>query len=199
MRAWTCFANSVDVMAADHVLSRQVRQELLCPPRVRNRSCLPFAVSSESSSYAQVPGGPGRWTLNTSATGLDSMAHMYSTVSLLADDMTLYTTLQGITMQLLIIRLIRILSAQKRLSILTSTAIKVGLWHHIGSLSRLYDWFWSDAVYVGDMTKETQCICWYLPSMWFNLHGNQATDSYVLIAWQQGLLCQHCQAAKVCQ
>ena len=66
------------------------------------------------------------------------MADMYSTVSLLADDMTLYTTLQGITMQLLIIRLIRILSAQKRLSILTSTAIKVGLWHRTGSLSRLH-------------------------------------------------------------
>ena len=54
------------------------------------------------------------------------MAEMYSTVNLLANDMTLYTTLQGITMQLLIIRLIRVLSAQTRLSILTSTALKVG-------------------------------------------------------------------------
>ena len=53
------------------------------------------------------------------------MAAMYSTVNRLANDMTLYTTLQGITMQLLIIRLIRVLSAQKRLSILTTTAIKV--------------------------------------------------------------------------
>lgn len=53
------------------------------------------------------------------------MAEMYSTVDLLANDLTLYTSLQGITMQLLIIRLIRLLSAQQRLSILTSTAIKV--------------------------------------------------------------------------
>ena len=53
------------------------------------------------------------------------MAEMYSTVNLLANDMTLYTTLQGITMQLLIMRLIRVLSAQKRLSVLTSTAVKV--------------------------------------------------------------------------
>ena len=76
-------------------------------------------------SYAQVAGGPGRWTLESTETGLDSMAEMYSTVNLLANDMTLYTTLQGITMQLLIMRLIRVLSAQKRLSILTSTALKV--------------------------------------------------------------------------
>ena len=85
------------------------------------------AESAVNGSYSQVPGGPGRWTLPTVGTGLDDMADMYSTVSLLADDMTLYTTLQGITMQLLIIRLIRILSAQKRLSILTTTAVKVAL------------------------------------------------------------------------
>ena len=53
------------------------------------------------------------------------MADMYSTANTLANDMTLYTTLQGITMQLLILRLIKVLSAQKRLSILTTTAIKV--------------------------------------------------------------------------
>ena len=53
------------------------------------------------------------------------MAEMYGTVDRLANALTLYTTLQGITMQLLILRLIKILSAQKRLSILTSAAIKV--------------------------------------------------------------------------
>lgn len=83
------------------------------------------AVSDLDDSYAQTPGGPGRWTLATDETGLENMANVYHTVSLLANDITLYTTLQGITMQLLIIRLIRVLSAQKRLSILTSTAIKV--------------------------------------------------------------------------
>lgn len=83
-------------------------------------------MSDANDSYAQVPGGPGRWTLTTDKTGLDSMSQMYSTVNQLANDMTLYTTLQGITMQLLIIRLIRVLSAQRRLSILTTTAIKVG-------------------------------------------------------------------------
>ena len=79
-----------------------------------------------NDSYAQVPGSAGRWTLTSDESGLTSMAAMYSTVNKLANDMTLYTTLQGITMQLLIIRLIRVLSAQKRLSILTTTAIKVG-------------------------------------------------------------------------
>lgn len=78
-----------------------------------------------NGNYAQVPGGAGRWTLTTVETGLDNMAEMYSTVNQLANDLTVYTTLQGITMQLLILRLIRVLSAQKRLSILTSTTVKV--------------------------------------------------------------------------
>ena len=55
------------------------------------------------------------------------MAAVYASVNTMAEQVTLYTTLQGITLQLLIIRLIRILSAQKRLSILTRTAIKVSL------------------------------------------------------------------------
>ena len=38
MLAWTCSAKSVGVMAADRVLSRQVRQEHLRPPRVCYRS-----------------------------------------------------------------------------------------------------------------------------------------------------------------
>ena len=109
-----------------HQCHRPLHEDFQCYLHGRLISLVP-AVSSVDSSYAQVPGGPGRWTLNTTETGLQGMAEMYSTVSLLADDMTLYTTLQGITMQLLIIRLIRILSAQKRLSILTTTAIKVGL------------------------------------------------------------------------
>ena len=79
-----------------------------------------------NGSYAQVPGGPGRWTLANVETGLDNMAEMHGTVDRLANGLTLYTTLQGITMQLLILRLIKILSAQKRLSILTSAAVKVG-------------------------------------------------------------------------
>ena len=84
-----------------------------------------IAVSDVNDIYAQVPGGPGRWTLAGVEGGLEAMADMYSTVNTLANDMTLYTTLQGITMQLLILRLIKVLSAQKRLSILTTTAIKV--------------------------------------------------------------------------
>ena len=80
---------------------------------------------SAPSTYAQVPGGAGRWTLPDVSTGLDSMADMYTQADKMANEMTLYTTLQGITMQLLILRLIKVLSAQKRLSILTTTAMKV--------------------------------------------------------------------------
>ena len=80
---------------------------------------------SAPSTYAQVPGGAGRWTLPDVNTGLDSMAEMYTQADKMADEITLYTTLQGITMQLLILRLIKVLSAQKRLSILTTTAVKV--------------------------------------------------------------------------
>ncbi len=54
------------------------------------------------------------------------MADMYTRADRMANELTLYTTLQGITMQLLILRLIKVLSAQKRLSILTTTAVKVG-------------------------------------------------------------------------
>ena len=64
------------------------------------------AVSDPDDSYAQTPGGMGRWTLATDETGLENMANVYHTVSLLANNITLYTSLQGITMQLLIIRLI---------------------------------------------------------------------------------------------
>ena len=53
------------------------------------------------------------------------MADMYTAADSMATQITLFTTLQGITMQLLILRLIRVLSAQKRLSILTTTAVKV--------------------------------------------------------------------------
>ena len=90
-----------------------------------NDSATTCAGSAVADSYGQVPGGPGRWTLVGVEGGLESMADMYSTANTLANDMTLYTTLQGITMQLLILRLIKVLSAQKRLSILTTTAIKV--------------------------------------------------------------------------
>ncbi|KAL0020782.1 hypothetical protein WJX79_001465 [Trebouxia sp. C0005] len=83
---------------------------------------------SAPSTYAQVPGGAGRWTLPDVNTGLDSMAEMYAQADKMADEMTLYTTLQGITLQLLILRLIKVMSAQKRLSILTTTAIKVIPW-----------------------------------------------------------------------
>ena len=53
------------------------------------------------------------------------MAAMYASVDTMSNQIVLFTTLQGITMQMLILRLIRVLSAQKRLSILTTTAIKV--------------------------------------------------------------------------
>ncbi len=53
------------------------------------------------------------------------MAAMYASVNTMSNQITLFTTLQGITLQLLIMRLIRVLSAQKRLSILPSTGIKV--------------------------------------------------------------------------
>ena len=84
-------------------------------------------AASSDSAWAQIPGAAGRWTLPDIPTGLDSMAAMYTQADTMANQITLFTTLQGITLQLLIIRLIRILSAQKRLSILTSTAIKVCL------------------------------------------------------------------------
>lgn len=77
------------------------------------------------STYANVSGGPGRWTLPDDNTGLDSMAAIYATVNTMADQISLFTTLQGLTLLLLILRLIGLLSAQKRLSILTSTAVKV--------------------------------------------------------------------------
>ena len=82
---------------------------------------------SAPSTWAEVPGGAGRWTLSDVDTGLNSMADMYTAADSMATQITLFTTLQGITMQLLILRLIRVLSAQKRLSILTTTAVKVGL------------------------------------------------------------------------
>ena len=53
------------------------------------------------------------------------MAAVYSAVDTMANQITLFTTLQGMTLQLLILRLIKILSAQKRLSVLTKTTIKV--------------------------------------------------------------------------
>ena len=53
------------------------------------------------------------------------MAAMYAAVDTMSNQIVLFTTLQGLTMQLLILRLIRVLSAQKRLSILASTTIKV--------------------------------------------------------------------------
>ena len=80
---------------------------------------------STPSTWGQVPGGAGRWTLPDVNTGLDSMAEVYTQADKMADEMTLYTTVQGITMQLLILRLIKVLSAQKRLSILTTTSVKV--------------------------------------------------------------------------
>jgi len=53
------------------------------------------------------------------------MAAMYAAVDTMSNQIVLFTTLQGITMQMLILRLIRVLSAQKRLSILTNTTLKV--------------------------------------------------------------------------
>lgn len=61
------------------------------------------------------------------------MADMYTAADSMATKITLYTTLQGITMQLLILRFIRVLSAQKRLSILTTTAVKAS---HCAARSR---------------------------------------------------------------
>ena len=81
---------------------------------------------SDPSAWAEIPGGAGRWTLSDVDAGLDDMAEIYSQADKMADKLTLYTTLQGITMQMLILRLIKVLSAQKRLSILTTTAVKVG-------------------------------------------------------------------------
>jgi len=72
-----------------------------------------------------VPGAAGRWALPDVNTGLDSMAAMYAAVDTMSNQIVLFTTLQGITMQMLILRLIRVLSAQKRLSILTNTTLKV--------------------------------------------------------------------------
>lgn len=74
-------------------------------------------------------GGPGRWTLPDVPTGLEDMAAVYATVDTMADQISLFTTLQGLTLLLLILRFIRILSAQKRLSILTTTAVKVNTYH----------------------------------------------------------------------
>ena len=95
--------------------------------RTRLSEVCASAVSAPST-WAEVPGGAGRWTLSDVDTGLNSMADMYTAADSMATQITLFTTLQGITMQLLILRLIRVLSAQKRLSILTTTAVKVD-WH----------------------------------------------------------------------
>ena len=83
-----------------------------------------LSAVSAPSTWAEVPGDAGRWTLPDVDTGLNSMADMYTAADIMATRITLYTTLQGITMQLLILRFIRVLSAQKRLSILTTTAVK---------------------------------------------------------------------------
>jgi len=88
------------------------------------QDCCMCAVSSPST-YGEVPGGAGRWTLPDVNIGLNSMADMYTQAERMANEVTLYATLQGITMHLLILRLIKLLSAQKRLSILTTTAVKV--------------------------------------------------------------------------
>ncbi|DBA80580.1 TPA: hypothetical protein ACH3X1_007841 [Trebouxia sp. C0004] len=100
-------------------------QARLLLPKKNNPST--YNVSAPST-WAEVPGGAGRWTLPDVDTGLNSMADMYNVADSMATKITLYTTLQGITMQLLILRLIRVLSAQKRLSILTTTAVKVMPW-----------------------------------------------------------------------
>lgn len=84
-----------------------------------------MSAVTDLSTWADVPGGAGRWTLADIHTGLDSMAEVYSLADKMADELTLYTTVQGITMQMLILRFIKVLSAQKRLSILTTTAVKV--------------------------------------------------------------------------
>lgn len=120
------------------------------------------AVSNPDDSYAQIPGGAGRWTLIPEETGLENMAQMYHTVSLLANDITLYTTLQGITMQLLIIRLIRVLSAQKRLSILTSTAIKACLLLGCLQLDFIPVWLLhevADPVMLDCLTARSKSVC----------------------------------------
>ena len=48
---------------------------------------------SAASTYAQVPGGAGRWTLPDVNTGLDSMAELYTQADKMANEMMLYTTL----------------------------------------------------------------------------------------------------------
>ncbi len=111
-------------MSSSCTTQNQRRQQWQFNPRGIHQADCVHAVSSPSA-YAQVPGSAGRWTLPDVNTGLDGMAEMYTQADRLADEMTLYTTLQGITMQLLILRLIKVLSAQKRLSILTTTAVKV--------------------------------------------------------------------------
>ena len=93
------------------------------PVHMMQFACMLTALSW--STYASKPGGPGRWSLADDGTGLDSMAAIYATIDSMSDQLTLFATLQGLTLMLLILRLIRILSAQKRLSILTTTAVKV--------------------------------------------------------------------------
>ena len=104
---------------------RQHRNADVFYPSPSSSSDLCAHAGSALDFYAEVPGGPGRWTLPDVETGLDSMAAVYSAVDTMSNQITLFTTLQGITLQLLILRLIKILSAQKRLSILTKTTIKV--------------------------------------------------------------------------
>lgn len=71
------------------------------------------------------------------------MAEVYSVADKMADELTLYTTVQAITMQMLILRFIKVLSAQKRLSILTTTAVKVCCPQYYPRLVTSVPCFWS--------------------------------------------------------
>lgn len=135
------------------------------------KKCVRVSVVSAPSTWAEVPGGPGRWTLPDVDTGLNSMADMYTAADSMATQITLYTTLQGITMQLLILRFIRVLSAQKRLSILTTTAVKAS---HCTSGPTYH--------------PAVACLCWH---MLFGVSQGQDTIDLFLIGLLYKDDCKH--------
>lgn len=84
-----------------------------------------------SPSYADVnstvsafPGGINRWQLQDDNSGLSLLAQHMGTVDTMSALFVLYTSTQGFVIMALIVRLMVILSAQKRLSVITSTIVK---------------------------------------------------------------------------
>ncbi|KAK9817291.1 hypothetical protein WJX72_012291 [[Myrmecia] bisecta] len=85
-----------------------------------------YAKADNSTfGWASQPGELGRWSLPDDNTGLNELGAIYFLADKMTDLLTLYNFLQGMVLLLLLVRLLRVLSAQKRLSLITSVLVKV--------------------------------------------------------------------------